>query len=1037
MTNHQTSYEELILENENLKKQLADKSNIEGLLKKNEEKFRIIARSIPDHLLVQDLELRYTFVINPQLGLTEDEMIGKTDFDFLTYQDAEKLTEIKKKVLETSEPYNIELPLISKSGGQEFFNGTYFPKIGENGKVDGLIGYFRNVTEKKQIENELNRFFELVPDMVAIVSAEGYFERLNKIWEKVLGYQIDELNGKPCVEFIHPDDIEHTSKEIQTLYKNQSTANFINRYKCKNGNYKWLDWIAFPSPDGNSLYAAARDITEKKQTEIELIKAIERADENEEKFRTIFQKSQAIKLLIDAENGEIIDANPNAIKFYGYEKEQLLSMNISDINMLCNDTIKKEMAYAFKDQKHIYYRKHRKANGEIVEVEIYSSIIKIRERAVFYSLIFDMTDRIQVKSELIKEKEKAEENEVIFRAITTQATDGITLTDIDGNYILVNSAFCLMTGYTEAELLTMSVFDLKYENQSLMFFGNPNRIEGKPFQIYLKRKNKSIFTAEVIGSTITINNKAYVLGTVRDITERRKTEYEIFEAKTKAEENEKILNEAQELGNMGHWVYELKTDELNWSDNLYSIYELSKNDFKPELKKVLKLCHIDDQEKVRNIFLNSLKNKTDFSIENRIITNSGKIKYIFSKALINCDDNGNPKSVICTLADITERKNVELELQKAKEKAEESDRLKSSFLKNMSHEIRTPLNAIVGFSKFMSRPHQTPEKLADFSDMIKNNSDKLIEIITNVIDISQIQANQLQVKFTELDIVPFIDQIIKKFQKAASAKNLVLLLNQKIHDPELKILSDGEKLNKLLSHLINNAIKFTLQGSVEITSEIDENSLQISISDTGIGIPQDMQKIIFEPFRQVEAGITRSFGGNGLGLSIVKTYIELLNGSISLESEVNKGTCVSLHIPFNKTGFKVIKELNIYRHLKVKTILIAEDEYSNFQYLLELLNEYDLKILHASNGQKALDLAKEDSSIDLILMDIKMPIMDGHTATKLIKTFRPHLPIIAQTAYALENEIESFIDVFDDYITKPINEEILKEKLKIYVFKTQ
>ena len=410
------------------------------------------------------------------------------------------------------------------------------------------------------------------------------------------------------------------------------------------------------------------------------------------------------------------------------------------------------------------------------------------------------------------------------------------------------------------------------------------------------------------------------------------------------------------------------------------------------------------------------------------------------------DENNEITAFTHIIKDITERKQTEnllkqkyIELQSAKERAEESDNLKSSFLQNMSHEVRTPLNAIVGFSKLMIKPNLVPEKLEKFSNLISVNSTKLIEIITDVIEISQIQSNLVKAILTEIDIVLFIKSLVKSFTEKAKEKNIELSVNMKIPQNEYFILTDVEKLNKTFKHIIDNALKFTAKGSIEIICDLVETqdfaSLNISITDTGIGISKEMQNKIFEPFRQVETGTTRDYGGNGLGLSIAKAYIELLNGSISIKSEINKGTTVTISIPVNKSSGNSKKNTTNVKKYKMDTILIAEDEYSNYQYLCELLAETELKIIYAENGQKALDLCKADSAIGLILMDIKMPIMDGYTTAILIKAFKPELPIIAQTAYALETEKYQFKGVFDDYLTKPIDEDDLRQKLMKYIDK--
>lgn len=245
------------------------------------------------------------------------------------------------------------------------------------------------------------------------------------------------------------------------------------------------------------------------------------------------------------------------------------------------------------------------------------------------------------------------------------------------------------------------------------------------------------------------------------------------------------------------------------------------------------------------------------------------------------------------------------ELLLAKEKAEESDKLKSAFLNNMSHEVRTPLNAIVGFSSIIAKSTHTPEKLKKYSNIISSSSKKLIEIITDVIEISEIQTKQVKPEFTTIEFISFCSNVVSNFEERARDKDIKLFLNINIPYNEYYILSDNGKLKKILQHIIDNAIKFTIQGFVEIKCNLEEirnnNTLiHISVSDTGIGISEEMQKIIFEPFRQVKTNMIKEFGGNGLGLSIAKAYLDFLNGSISLKSETNKGTTVHISFPAEK-----------------------------------------------------------------------------------------------------------------------------------------
>lgn len=379
------------------------------------------------------------------------------------------------------------------------------------------------------------------------------------------------------------------------------------------------------------------------------------------------------------------------------------------------------------------------------------------------------------------------------------------------------------------------------------------------------------------------------------------------------------------------------------------------------------------------------------------------------------------------------------ELIKAKEKAEESDRLKSNFLQNMSHEIRTPLNAIVGFSQLMTEPQLTEEEYKVYAEQIQSGSDRLTGVIKDIIEISQLHSGQAEITDTEFDLIGLISELNESMSEKAKNKNLELKVVQKIEQKKYYIETDREKLRAILVHLIDNAVKFTPKGSVKIITAIRDDRLHFSVSDTGIGISPETQKIIFEPFRQSETDTRRKFGGNGLGLSLVRAYVDLLGGTINLESQVNKGTTVTIALPFrakaagekakvsgSNTG--AIKNVNNKKDI----VIIAEDEYANFMYLKKLIKGDNIDVLHAKDGNEVIDLCRNDSAVNLIFMDIKMPNMDGHTAAKMIKEFRPDLPIIAQTAYATESDKLRFADVFDDYLTKPIEKLRVKQIISKY-----
>lgn len=386
----------------------------------------------------------------------------------------------------------------------------------------------------------------------------------------------------------------------------------------------------------------------------------------------------------------------------------------------------------------------------------------------------------------------------------------------------------------------------------------------------------------------------------------------------------------------------------------------------------------------------------------------------------------------------TLRENINL-LEKAKLKAEESDKLKTAFLQNISHEVRTPLNAICGFSQILSNQNHSNEDQKAFIDIIQNSSIQLLSIVSDIITISSIETGALEPNYSNVCINSLFDEVKAVFDNQIGEKQMDLKAFKNLPDKEAEILTDKIKLTQILNNLIANAIKFTHKGVIEVGYTLNINVLEFYVKDSGIGIDKSKHNVIFERFRQAEDNTHADYGGTGLGLSICKGFVELLNGRIWVESELGKGATFYFTIPYmhpEEVSKRSVYFLgsNVEKNLWArKTVLVAEDEEYNYAYLDSVLKKFNCNIIHARNGQQAADFCNENQNINLVLMDIKMPVMDGHTAAKIIKERKPSLPIVAQTAYALASEVENYQGVFNDYITKPISIEKLKVVLETYM----
>jgi len=411
----------------------------------------------------------------------------------------------------------------------------------------------------------------------------------------------------------------------------------------------------------------------------------------------------------------------------------------------------------------------------------------------------------------------------------------------------------------------------------------------------------------------------------------------------------------------------------------------------------------------------------------------------YAEVSVNKIEIENREILLAIVRDISAHKNLERKLIEAKNKAEESDRLKSAFLANTSHEIRTPMNAIVGFSKLLQSGKLNKQKQQEYTNNILEKGNQLLQIINDIIDISKIGANQLNINKSRFSLNNLLDEIKHNFKDIIEKNPQIdFQINKEVKNGNY-IYLDRARIKQVLSNILSNAFKYTDKGKIEIGYKLlDKDNILFFIKDTGIGVDQDKQGIIFDSFRKTDDSTTRLYGGTGLGLSISKALVKLMGGTIWVESDLNQGASFYLTLPY-EPAYRVSesgksKEEKITYNWEGKNILIVEDDELSFEYLKEILRETKANILHAKDGQAAINYCKNKNDIDLVLMDIQLPGIDGNTATKKIREFDKELPVIAQTAYALEDERKKILQAgCNDYVSKPINENALYKKIHTYL----
>jgi len=413
------------------------------------------------------------------------------------------------------------------------------------------------------------------------------------------------------------------------------------------------------------------------------------------------------------------------------------------------------------------------------------------------------------------------------------------------------------------------------------------------------------------------------------------------------------------------------------------------------------------------------------------------------------NSNGELSYYIAVKEDITEKKKMIEDLIAAKVQAEESDRLKSAFLANMSHEIRTPMNGILGFAELLKMPDLTGDQQQEYIGIIKKSGDRMLNIINDIIDISKIESKQMKVSLSETKINEQTEFVHTFFIPEAENKGIKLICKNGLPAYESVIITDREKLYAILVNLVKNAIKYTDSGIIEFGYTLRTDNrlakgsemgyLEFYVKDTGIGVPVNRQDAIFDRFVQADIADSRAFQGAGLGLSISKAYVEMLGGRIWVESEVGKGSAFYFTIPYQVEKevspiiseiFKADEVLSQIRNLK---ILIAEDDETSELLITLAIRSFCDKVFTARNGKDAVEICRNNSEIDMILMDIKMPEMDGYDATRLIRQFNNEVVIIAQTAFGLTGDKEKALEAgCNDYISKPIDVVLLKSLINKY-----
>jgi PAS domain S-box-containing protein len=915
-------------------------------------------------------------------------------------EDKQRAIDESNRALHGEKEFDTSFRIVQPNGKILFLKANAIVIRDSDGNPLRMIGINRDITEGKIAEeqlikakakleeNELRLKIALRTGKAGIwdwnIVANSFF--WSDEFYALFGLPKDVIAGfeswKKC---LHPDDVEIATKRIQESIDNQTELVSDYRIILPTSEIRWIRAVGksyYENYKPIRMVGISSDITESKIAE----ETIRQSEDNHRRFMD--ESTLGIRIL--TKEGKTVYTNNALLEIYGFKSpEEFKNTPTADkytANEYSRHQQRKIMRKKGIDKPTTYEIDIVTKSAQIKHLEVIRKEI-IWDNSLHYQVIYmDITQRKQTEELLNQKTYEIEVQNEEYRQLNEELYKAKIVSEENEHILREQKEEIELNNERLESLLRISQYSTN-SIQELLDFALEESIKltkSKIGYIYFYNENTQQFTLNTWSKEVMAECKVQEPQTVYDL---------------------------EKTGLWGEAVRQRKPIVIN-NYNEHNNY-----------KKGIPEGHVrlDNFLTIPVIF------------ENKIVAVAG----VANKEI---DYNNSDIRQLTLLLDnvwkISERINLIDDLKKAKNKAEESDKLKTAFLHNISHEIRTPMNAIIGFSELLTKPGTPPEKGKYYADIVNQSCNQLLMVISDIVNIATIEAGLAKIEVEEFNINSVIKFVHQQF--VIKAENLKINLTNECNlpDEEAVIKCDKTKFSEILINLIGNAFKFTKHGTISFGYRLVDNFIEFFVKDTGIGIPKELFDEIFFRFRQVEYTTTRQYGGSGLGLSISKAYVELLGGKIWLMSEPEKGSTFFFTIPYILVQKGMVAKVKIEHEiklesLKAKTILIAEDEDSNFMLLEEILSVTDWKIIRAMDGVEAVDFCRENADIDLVLMDLKMPIMDGYEATKQIKTMRPELKIMAQTAYASENDKNKAIQCgCVDVITKPINEALFLLKIE-------
>ena len=1001
------------------------------------------------------------------IGYDPEEFISeKLKYSQIIYH--EDIDRVKEEVLfnlteEVEQFEHKPYRIITKQGKLKWFRDITHVRRSDAGEVTHYEGVIIDISLLKETEvrlkkevaenSKLSREYiesqehflnvaNFLPHTLLETDVNGIVKFTNQTGIEVFGYSIDEIKkGLSVFDIVHPTDKERLKRTFNTVLKGGEDKDLEYLLECKGGELitaKIYSSAIIRKGEPVGLSSVLHDVTQENLTKIKL-------KESQALYQSIFEVT-GTSTLISNKDKEILIVNNEIENLLGWKPEEMIGelwtkfASPKSVDKMVEAHNRRRRNKDYNTLRYEVVLLHK--NGQEKTVVVTGKLIPNSGNSVISLL--DITEQKEYdeeiekqNNELIKLNKQLEdsqyiikEKEQLFNAIFNNNPNPTHLVDLDYNVILCNKTLLKLKNLKQEDLQNKKCYEL-YQNRTAICDNCTVK------QVFNGRDEASFENSIEMFDGVVKHYKTFaypILDKYGEVKYASETTIDISEQKYA----EQKLKESQDLYQSVFETTGTAMILMNEKGEIIIVNKEFSNLVGAPLEKVTGrqwMKHVPP--KSLEILQNNIKvrrtNPEDLpdKYEIEILHDDGTARIV----IVNAVMLPNSSKSIISMLDITPQKNVEKLLLEAKEKAESSDKLKTEFIHNMSHEIRTPMNGIIGFSDLLEKEEDISVKGNQYISIIKNSGQQLLRIIDDILEISRLETKQVKTIEKELCLNDSLLNLFLIFDIKAKEKGISLFLKKALTDRQSRIYTDETKLNKILSNLLENAIKYTTKGFVEFGYQVKNNKFVIYIKDTGLGISKKNQKLIFDRFSQEENNFTKN--GLGLGLSIAKENTELLGGKISVESTKGKGAVFYVSLPN-----LLDNNINIdcgNNTQPAHTVLITEDEEVNYLYLEALLHsftQFSFKILFARNGQEAVEICEREADISLVLMDLKMPVMDGFEATKLIKKLKPDLPIIAQTAYSSEeDENKALFAGCNEFISKPIDvklfEAILNQYLKV------